>query len=331
MWMKVKNNTILFVIILLFIHFFAFCFGKENNIVGVTTIITILMVMNRKKIAKPKEYFLKLLCLNIVLGIFASFSNTNSILGFFLNFVILLILAYTLSDNHSKGMIVPFGLQYLFMLYAPVTGQQYIYRIIGLAFASVLIVSIQLITFKKSNLDDSLKSNILHKASEHRKEYSLLGLKIHLNKLRLNYAFRMAIAVALSAFLVDAYNIFNGRWVVYTVFSLTEFHHASCLNRSIQRLKGTILGIIIVIFFWGLIEDNNLRSFLVLIGGYCDTYTSNYKDKMICVTVSVVASSSLGNNLYLISFERILYVFIGYICVWFFSKVVVDKSIMLQT
>ena len=50
-------------------------------------------------------------------------------MGLVLNFVVLLLIGYFLTSKLNKVILVPFGLQYLFMLYTPVTGNDFIKRL----------------------------------------------------------------------------------------------------------------------------------------------------------------------------------------------------------
>lgn len=77
---------------------------------------------------------------------------------------------------------------------------------------------------------------------------------------------------------------------------------------------------ILILFMF--IKNNTIRGLIVLVGGYLDTYTTNYRDKMICVTMSVVASVSLINGTIITSIERVGYVFIGIIL-----AIIADKLI----
>lgn len=72
-----------------------------------------------------------------------------------------------------------------------------------------------------------------------------------------------------------------------------------------------------------LIISNAMRGFIILVGGYLDTYTTNYRDKMICVTMSVVASVSLTNGTIITAIERICYVFIGIVLAMTVDKLII--------
>ena len=66
---------------------------------------------------------------------------------------------------------------------------------------------------------------------------------------------------------------------------------------------------------------------IVLLGGYLDTYTTNYRDKIICVTMSVVASVSLTNGTITTAIERVGYICVGIILALLADKLVFNKKL----
>ncbi len=324
MWKKIQANTILFVTILAFVKIFEVIFGAKNSLVGVTVIISILVLMQEDLTKKPVENFIKLFLLNVFLGLFAYISSQNMWMGLILNFVTLSGIGYLLSFNLTKVNIIPFGLQYLFMLYTPVIGMDFGKRILGLSFGAVLIMVVQLIIHRKNNNIKIEESELIE---SDKKEYKyrlieIFGKTYKIHTVRAAYAIRIGLITSITAFAVALLNLQQGRWIVYTIFSLTELYSENCKVRSKQRLQGTIIGTLIIILLFMFIKNNTIRGLIVLVGGYLDTYTTNYRDKMICVTMSVVASVSLINGTIVTAIERVGYVFIGIIL-----AMIVDKLI----
>lgn len=324
MWKKIKSNTIVFVIILAFVKIFEAIFGARNNLVGVTVIIAILVLMQKDLTKKPVVNFTKLLLLNLFLGLFANISSHNMWVGLILNFVTLSGIGYLLSSNLTKVTIIPFGLQYLFMLYTPVSGSDFSKRLLGLSFGAVLIMIVQLMIHRKNNNINIEKNELIEfdKKEEIYRYIDVFGKVCKIHIVRGAYAIRMGLITAITAFSVASLNLQQGRWIVYTIFSLTELYSENCKIRSKKRLQGTIIGTLIIILLFMFIKNNSIRGLIVLVGGYLDTYTTNYRDKIICVTMSVVASVSLTNGTIITAMERICYVFIGIIL-----AIIVDKFI----
>ena len=339
---KIISNTILFLIILLFVKGFEFIFGSSNSIVGVTLIIAILILMQEDLTKNFSKNLLRLLLMNLLSGVFSYLATNNMYLGLVLNFIALLLIGYLLTYKMNKMMVIPFGLQYLFMLYNPVSGTDLVKRLVGLGTGAVLIMLIQLVIHKKreknknenidsdgednNNLNSKLKNKSIDK-SKKENEYIKILDKYNIHSIRGAYAIRIAMLTAISAFIVDFFNLSQGRWIVYTIFSLTELYSEHCRIRSKQRLQGTIIGVIIIILLFMVIKDNTIRGLIVLLGGYLDTYTTNYRDKIICVTMSVVASVSLTNGTIITAIERVGYIVLGIILAVLADKFIFNKKL----
>lgn len=333
---KIISNTIIFLVILFFVKGFEIIFGANNSLVGVTIIISILVLMQEDLTKNLFSNLMKLLFMNLISGVFSTIASHNMYLGLILNFSILLLIGYSLTNKLNKVMVVPFGLQYLFMLYTPVTGSDFTKRLIGLATGAILIMLVQLVIYrgnKNNKVEDSkLQNNIDNESNffnEDKKENEYIKLfnKFNIHHVRGAYAIRIALLTTIAVFIVDFFNLAQGRWIVYTIFSLTELYSEHCRVRSKQRLQGTIIGIIIIMLLFVVIKDNNIRILIVLLGGYLDTYTTNYRDKIICVTMSVVASVSLTNGTIVTAIERVGYISIGIILAILADKIIFNKKL----
>ncbi|WP_066716398.1 FUSC family protein [Clostridium sp. Marseille-P299] len=321
---KILSNTILFGTILLFVKVFERIFGSNNNLVAVTVIISILVLMQEDLTKDFAKNLTRLFLINIILGVFSYLAILNIWTGFIVNFIALSGIGYFLSANMNKVIIVPFGLQYLFMLYTPVTGIDYTKRLLCLGVGSVLIMAVQFLIHRKN---DRAKVEKRERNQYDTFEYIQLFEKYKINKVRAAYAFRIGLLTAIAAFIVSYFELQQGRWIVYTIFSLIELYSENCKIRSKQRLQGTIIGAIIILILFMFIKDNTIRGLIVLVGGYLDSYTTNYRDKMICVTMSVVATVSLVNGTLITALERVFYVLLGIILAVIADKLIFNKKL----
>ncbi len=150
----ILSKTIMFLFILGFINTFIALFSSENTLIGVTVITAALMLLERDLTISPLKNTLKLVGINILLGILSFFAAQNMLIGLILNFIAIFIVGYLFNYDLKKPMYVGFGLQYLFMLSTPVTNAQLPLRIASLAFAAIFIMIVQFIVNK-----DKLEKN----------------------------------------------------------------------------------------------------------------------------------------------------------------------------
>lgn len=315
MWDKIKANTIMFISIVAFVKIFEIIFTPSNTLVGVTVIISILILMKENLTKNPVKNLLILLLINLSLGGLSHISSNNMLIGLIVNFFTLSIIGYVMSFELNKTMVVPFGLQYLFMLYSPITNDLLAKRFIALAFGAVLLMIVQFYVHRKDS-KIKIESSQLIKFDKNTK-------KIH--RVRASYAIRVGLVTAISAFLVSYFKIDQGRWIVYTVFALTELYSENCKKKSKQRLEGTIIGSLVVLILFIFIKSNIIRVAIILTAGYMDSYLKSYRDKMIFITISAVASTSLTNGTLETSIQRIVCVFMGVIL-----ALLVDKFVFRQ-
>ena len=65
---KIISNTIMFIVILLFVNLFGRIFGASNNLVGVTILVSILVLMQEDLTKNLYNNFIKLLFINLISG-----------------------------------------------------------------------------------------------------------------------------------------------------------------------------------------------------------------------------------------------------------------------
>lgn len=301
----IVSKTILFVFILVFISIYKRFIGHENTLVAVTVLVELMVLLGKDLTKSPVKNTGKLLATSLILVFASYFADINIYLGIILNLFVITGIGYYYSDTMTKELIVPFGLQYLFMLYSFVEGELLLRRILGLIGGVVVIMVVQFLlhrVFKKQEkaLENDSSTDLL--------EFEDKKLQ---TKIRIRYAFRVGILSSVVIFLVAYFHISEGRWIVYTIFSLTELYSEQCKVRAKQRLFGTLLGVVVVVALFILIKDNNLRFLILLSAGYLNCYFSNYKDIMVFTTVSAVMSEAIAEGSIAVAFLRISYVAIG--------------------
>lgn len=152
----------------------------------------------------------------------------------------------------------------------------------------------------KLSLDDEFKDSTIHKRN------------LNLKQPRLAYGLRLGIVVSVIYFVIGLFNIEYGDWALYTGFTLTQLHSEYTVIKSKKRVIGTILGAILIGVLFNLIPDPSLRTLMLLAAGYIMSYMSDYRNLVIFITFSSVASASLSvTNPNFIIMNRVVFVIIG--------------------
>ncbi|MGL5820302.1 MAG: FUSC family protein, partial [Sarcina sp.] len=456
---KIIGNTIIFVTIIMFINIFTRLFGELNSVVGVTVITAALMLLQKDLTANPFQNLMFILGINIFTGIFAHLASMNLWIGIPLNFIALFIVAYTCSSAIKASIVVAFGLQYLFMLFTPVNGMDFLYRMLGLMFGAIFIMLLQFIAnrnklekifpkvfrsilediiyslekkeiryneinlkiqnlkkivyesrkksfyisnigkrvvdtiylLEKINID--LKENseendkhediivylkkllyalehqkvkdlsynlenksvlnrdvneliyilqeLGHDLKENKSKYSyefkvsskfslikILKTNFKISSLRVSYALRLAIIGVISIFIVQIFNFNEGKWMVFTIFSVIQPYTENSMIRVKERINGTIIGVIIVVIAFMIFKNTAMRSIIILGAGYLNTFVKQYQKLIILVTISAVASIALEQDkIFSLGVSRLFFVVIGALLAYIGSKYIFPYKI----
>lgn len=454
----ILSKTILFIFILAFINLFIVTFGGENTLIGVTVITATLMLLERDLTISPLKNTLKLVLINIFLGILSFVAIQNIFLGIACNFISLFVVGYLFSYDLRSPIYIAFGLQYLFMVSVPITVEQLPLRILSLISGALIIMVAQMIVNKNKlektsdkllseisndilqkinrivsneydtgeldfKIDSSLKTlkrilydnrkedffmtnkgmnilniifnferistildkykndmtytkyslstiqkelyhlrdymckdgeykriyiqdddcidlyefydsieNIYSSFNDYRKnnlekeleskldiphEFKMTSVhkrNLTTTSIRFSYAIKVSVGVAIAGFLMDYLKLSEGRWIMFTVFSLVQPYSENCIIRSKKRIFATFIGGLLVLVLFSIFKSDMTRSIIIILAGYISTYTKDYRDLIMCNTISAIgaacaATSVINPGVFVLN--RILFILLG--------------------
>ena len=185
------SQTVLYVFIMAFVIAFKSIFGDKNTLVGVMGITAILMLTQINLTISPGKNLLKLIIINLGIGIFTYLANLNIWLAIPINFIGIFIIAYTFYYNLKSPVYLPFSLQYLFLLSTPITAAELPMRLLSLLVAPVGIMIVQFIINKNkttkvgNKLIGSICDNLIKKInSNENKDDINKSIKSNANEFR---------------------------------------------------------------------------------------------------------------------------------------------------
>ncbi|GAB6168860.1 FUSC family protein [Clostridium carnis] len=478
----VVSKTIMFLVIVSFIILFKTIFGAENTLIGVTTVTAALMFLENDLTLSPFKNTFKLLSLNLFIGIAAYLANLNIWLAIPINFITVFIIGYLFCYDLKKPLYVPFLLQYLFILTAPVSEDKMYIRLISLVVGALLIMAAQLIAnkdklsksgnkiissiclnmiskidlikenktdeninlniqssinlfrkmiydkrkqefylteegriklnlsvalekanflldkikytennekifcclrkflneivekltskdsksdlsndlqelldkYEEENIEDLLvlqmlgsikfindtlkelqdldnkKHNIVNKFEEipeNFKKISLHRRNLKSTSIKFSYAIKIAFGITICGFLMDYFELSEGRWMLFTILSLTTPLYEVSKNKVKDRLIGTIIGAIIIVILFSIFESTTIRTLILMVTGYISSYITKYKYNMICVTVSAIGAAAIMGNTEVLTVNRIIFVCIGAIIAILINKLILPYKV----
>ena len=453
-----------------FVLTFKAIFGDDNTLIGATTIIATLMLLQRDFTAEPLKNTLKFIGVNLLMGIGTAIAINNMWLAIPINFIVVFTFSYIFTYNLRQPLYFPFGLQYLFLLSTPASSGRLWIRFVALFCGALIIMISQLIVNKNKlvssgnkllvdaceaienklecikwksksyhsvhnvhksvdefrsiiydkresdyylteeariklnmsvaleninemlryenvqyvdnkiidNLDELVKiakttlnfnkkkdkmirnkhydidklldycqeKNItdllslqlvesmifldettmklnqlenkdykeVNKVSEKSEIFSKESIKEMLkgkNSPKFCYAMRMAISIAFGGFIMDYFKLPEGRWILFTILSLTTPLYETSKDKIKYRLVSTLIGSIIIVILFSIFTTQTARLLIVMITGYLQSYVNEYKYRMIFVTVCAIGTAAVVGNVQELTLERILMVILG--------------------
>ncbi|MBU4439288.1 MAG: FUSC family protein [Acetobacterium sp.] len=195
---------------------------------------------------------------------------------------------------------------------------------------AVLRVISQL-AFVKDGLDATSQSEHPHRTRperyRHSGEVKRYQVKLSIDALSLSYAFRLAFAISICAFLVNYLELEHGSWLLFTISSLTYPFYEMSRQKTGSRIVGTIIGGAIVVLIFSILHLQNAGMLVLLVSLFLTiVFMNQYIYSMIFTTITAISSLVLIDNAANLSLDRIIYVIIGGILVMLLSKFVLPYT-----
>ena len=169
-------------------------------------------------------------------------------------------------------------------------------------------------TINSLRLLDEKQYNIVDRSHEISELFADSGIKsffIDKKSIRFCYAMRVGICITIGTFIVQYFNLSEGRWMLFTLLSLITPLYEASKSRTKDRIFATIIGSIIIFILFSIFKDPTSRMLIILATGYLNGYANQYRYSTIFVTISAIGSAALLGNVEVLTINRIFFVFVG--------------------
>lgn len=144
----ILSKTLIFIFVVLLVSLFKSIFKPENSLIGVTTVVLMLVLLQTDLTLNPIKNLLNLIVLNLAFGLSAFLVSQNVLLGLILNFSIMLFIGYYFSYELKKPVNMMLGLHYMLMIVSPISLSQLPLRLLSLVAGAFMIMGVQLLANK---------------------------------------------------------------------------------------------------------------------------------------------------------------------------------------
>lgn len=141
---KIISNTIMFILILIFVMLFQQIFGPDQKMVGIVILIIGLVISEKDTTQNPKVLTVGLLIVNLWMGIASCLTLINPLIGLIVDLTFIFYVTYVMVQGNKKPYHFPFILGYLFLIYSsPAALSELPARLVSLAAGTFIIIGVQ--------------------------------------------------------------------------------------------------------------------------------------------------------------------------------------------
>lgn len=316
---KMVINFFILLFIMAFIGAFTSIFGADNNLIGVTAITAILMFLGRDIGYRTKESVLITIFLFTFIGIITSVSrHLNLVFVFVISLVSIFIIMYLTFQPHIDfKLYLPFMLLYVFLDGNPVKGS-YAPRIIGCIVAGILIALTMYLTTKKK--EEKSELSIKH----------LIEDKIDVHSDRFIFSIKMAIGISVAIIIGRLLNVEKMTWISIVTLSITQSNFSHSKTRIKQRFLSTLLGMLIFVILFEVLQLEKHLGIVTFILGYIYTFAKDYDVKMIFVAINDLISTMAIYHTPISILTRLILFTIGIIVAYTVSRIIEKKYRLIE-
>ncbi|MGL4990083.1 MAG: FUSC family protein [Sarcina sp.] len=163
----------------------------------------------------------------------------------------------------------------------------------------------------------------------------LLKYSMDKESLRFTFAVRMSILMALSYFVTAYMHLEYGKWIVFTLMSVCLPYDSTTEKAGRDRLKGTVLGAIVIFVTFAIFQNAAIRSGILALGFYMFMNGQNSIVKGMGTTMFSLSIAEMGvkagTHAMLITGDRVMYTAIGFIVAMLGSKFILNYNINKET
>lgn len=178
---------------------------------------------------------------------------------------------------------------------------------------SLSILQHQLLYVRDRLLHMSTSKHRIHYQKTSTTFWTQLQIAFNFSPVRLLYALRTACLLALAMQLVRSMNLPHGKWLLFTLASLSLPYADDIPVKIKKRFGATLLGGLISLLIYTAIPSTIGRTAAMMLSGYLSFYFSDYRDTFACSTIGALGGAVFMNAFGVVSVGYFVLVRLGYI------------------
>ncbi|MGL4741247.1 MAG: FUSC family protein [Sarcina sp.] len=160
----------------------------------------------------------------------------------------------------------------------------------------------------------------------------LLFQDFNRNSVRFIFAFRTALLVAGAYFIIQFFDLHLGKWMMFTITSVSQPYNNTVRKRAFGRIIGTVIGVIIYVPLSMIFVDKEPRIIIIAIAVYLMISFKDYLYSTAMLTVLFLGVVTIDvRDILLYAGDRVMYIAFGIIAVIIANKIIFPYSFEKET
>ena len=167
---------------------------------------------------------------------------------------------------------------------------------------------------------------------EIKKIKNLLWADFNKNSVRFIFAFRTAILISVSYFVIECLHLELGKWMMFTIASVSQPYNDTVWGRAKGRILGTLVGVIIYLPLSYIVTSVEYRIIIIAIAVYFMISFKKYSYSMSMLTVLFLGVVTINiPNIFSFAEDRVLFVALGVVIVLLGNRFILPYSLKKET
>ncbi|MDO4534721.1 MAG: FUSC family protein [Clostridium perfringens] len=152
------------------------------------------------------------------------------------------------------------------------------------------------------------------------------------NSVRFIFAFRTAILISLSYFVIEYFHLELGKWMVFTIASVSQPYNDTVNGRAKGRILGTIVGVLIYLPLSYIFTSVEYRIVIIAIAVYFMISFKKYSYSISMLTILFLGVVTINvQNILTFAEDRLFFVALGIVIILLGNRLILPYSLRKET
>ncbi|MGL4848075.1 MAG: FUSC family protein [Clostridium sp.] len=165
-----------------------------------------------------------------------------------------------------------------------------------------------------------------------KESFKIIKEDFNVNSVRFIFSFRTALLISVIYFIIQRYHIDYGKWIIFTIASVSQPYNETVKNRAKERIIGTLIGASIYYGLSFILTSEGERIIIILVAIYLYIHFKTYMKNVMMITIMFLGLATLTTvNTTNATEWRIFFIIVGSIIVVLGNKFIFPYNFKKET